>query len=76
MIASFLISGVVGTVIALRLMAIDAMTHGNKFTVRGRIVIGLLCGLGVAFFVLLINGMWWDCIPEGNGSVCKMTWSY
>lgn len=76
MIVSFLISGLIGTLIALRLMAIDAMEHHSNLTVRGRIVFGLLIGLGVALFVLLVNGMWWDCTSYEDGSVCHMTWGY
>lgn len=76
MIASFLISGFIGTLIALRLMALDAMEHGTKLTVRGRIVFGLLIGLGIAVFVVLVNGMWWDCTSYDDGSLCRMTWGY
>lgn len=76
MIVSFVVSGVIGTIIALRLMAIEAQEHGTRLTVRGRIVVGLLCGLGIALFILLVNGMWWDCIPAGNNSVCRMNWGY
>lgn len=76
MIVSFIISAFIGTLIGLRLMAIDAQEHGTKLTVRGRIVVGLLIGLAVALFILLINGMWWDCTSYDDGSVCHMTWGY
>jgi hypothetical protein len=50
MIGSFIISGFVGTLIALRLMAIDAQEQGKKsnLTVRGRLVVGILIGIAIA----------------------------
>jgi hypothetical protein len=76
MIISFIISGFIGTLIALRLMAIDAKEHGTNLTVRGRLTLGLLIGLGIALFVLIVNGMWWDCSVYDDGSKCQMTWGY
>jgi hypothetical protein len=36
----FIISGALGTVLALRLMALDAQETPTKLTVRGRVVVG------------------------------------
>ena len=76
MIGSFIISGFVGTLIALRLMALDAQEHGTKLTVRGRLVVGIAIGLGIALFIVLVNGMWWDCSIYDDGSMCHFTWGY
>ena len=72
MIGSFIVAGLFGTVIALRLMALDAQEHGTKLTVRGRLVLGITIGLAIAFFVVLINGMWWNC----DTNTCSFTWGY
>lgn len=72
----FIIVGVLGTLVALRLMAIDAQERPTKLTVRGRLVVGLIVGLSVATFVFLINGIWWDCDLTDSNSICKVTWGY
>ena len=72
MIGSFIVAGLAGTVIALRLMALDAQEHGTKLTVRGRLVVGILIGLGIALFIVLVNGMWWNC----DTATCSFTWGY
>ena len=72
----FVIVGLLGTLVALRLMAIDAQERPTKLTVRGRLVIGLIIGMSVATFVFLINGIWWDCDLTDSTSICKVTWGY
>jgi hypothetical protein len=76
MIASFIFSGFIGTLIALRLMALDAQDHGTKLTVRGRLVVGIMIGIAIALFVVIVNGMWWDCTTYDSGSSCRFTWGY
>jgi ABC-type amino acid transport system permease subunit len=74
MVGSFVISGLVGTVIALRLMAIEEKEQSkkSKLTVRGKLVVALSIGLAIATFIVLINGMWWNC----DTSTCSFTWGY
>jgi hypothetical protein len=72
MIGSFIVAGLLGTVIALRLMALDAQEHGTKLTVRGRLALGITIGLVIALFVVLVNGMWWNC----DTATCNFTWGY
>jgi hypothetical protein len=72
----FIIAGMLGTIIALRLMAIDAQEHRSKLTIRGRVVVALIVGLSIASVVFLINGIWWDCDLTQSNSVCKVTWGY
>jgi hypothetical protein len=76
MIGSFIISGFIGTLIALRLMALDAQVTPTKLTVRGRLVVGISIGLVIAVFIVLVNGMWWDCTIHDSGSSCQFTWGY
>jgi hypothetical protein len=76
MIGSFVISGLIGTVIALRLMALDAMEQPSSLTVRGKVVLGLSIGIGVGLFVVLFNGMWWDCDLTQPDSACRLYWGY
>jgi hypothetical protein len=76
MIGSFIISGFLGTLIALRLMALDAQVTPTKLTVRGRLVVGISIGLAIAVFIVLVNGMWWDCTIYDSGSSCQFTWGY
>jgi hypothetical protein len=72
-----IISGLLGTLIALRLMAIDAQETPTKLTVRGRVVVGLLCGIGLALIVILINGMWWNCdLRPDSTTACYMNWHF
>ncbi len=69
------LSALLGTVIALRLMAIEERTTPSTLTTRGKIVVGLLCGIGVAIIVVLINGMWWDCdLRAGSSGQCSVIW--
>lgn len=74
MIGLFVLSGLVGTFLALRLQAIEAQ-EGRKtvLTRRGKIVVSVLIGIGVAIFVVLVNGLWWECAPSG---ICKYDWGY
>ena len=72
----FIIVGTLGTLVALRLMAIDAQERPTKLTVRGRLVVGLIIGSSIATFVFLINGIWWDCDLTDSNSICKVTWGY
>lgn len=72
-----IITGAFGTILALRLMAIDAQEHGTKLTVRGRVVVGLLCGLAIALVVMVMNGVWWDCdLRAGATTPCVVHWSW
>jgi hypothetical protein len=71
-----LVSGLVGTVIALRLMALDNQEVPSTLTVRGRVVVGLLCGIAVAVLVVLTNSFWWDCdLRSGASTPCRLYWS-
>lgn len=73
----FMVSGVLGTILALRLMALDDRTTLPKLTIRGRIVIACLLGLMLALIVVLINGMWWDCDLRPNSATsCRVFWGY
>ena len=72
----FVVVGILGTLVALRLMAIDAQERPTKLTVRGRLVVGLIIGMSIATFVFLINGIWWDCDLTDSTSICKVTWGY
>ena len=74
MVSSFIISGLVGTVIALRLMAIEEKEQRKKsrLTVRGKLVVAFSIGIAIATFIVLINGMWWNC----DTSTCSFTWGY
>ena len=72
----FIVVGMLGTLVALRLMAIDAQERPTKLTVRGRLVVGLIIGMSVATFVFLINGIWWNCDLTDSESICKVTWGY
>ena len=72
----FIVVGILGTLVALRLMAIDAQERPTKLTVRGRLVAGLIIGMSVATFVFLINGVWWNCDLTDSESICKVTWGY
>ena len=70
------LTGIVGTILALRLMALDAQEVPSNLTVRGRVVVGLLCGIAMAIIVTLISGMWWDCdLRAGSTSACRLYWS-
>jgi len=71
------VSGLLGTILALRLMALDERETPSTLTVRGKIVVGLLCGIGVAIIVVLINGMWWDCdLRAGSSGQCLVIWGF
>ena len=72
MIGSFIFSSFVGTCIALRLMAIEAQEKRTPLTVRGRIVVGLIIGIGIGLMVIFINGFWFNC----DSKVCQWTWGY
>jgi hypothetical protein len=74
MIGSFIVSGLVGTVIALRLMAIEDRERQvkSKLTVRGRLVVAISIGIAIALFIVLVNGMWWNC----DTTTCSFTWGY
>lgn len=70
------LSGLLGTIIALRLMAIDEKETPSTLTRRGKIVVGILCGIGVAVVVILINGMWWNCdLNAGSKGQCSLLWT-
>lgn len=66
----------IGTIFALRLMAINAEERGTRLTVRGRIVVGLALGILVGITTLVFGGLWWDCDLTQPGSVCAVGWGY
>lgn len=70
----FVFAGFLGTLLALRLQAIDAQEYKSTLTRRGRIVVALLIGIAIAIFVVLVNGMWWNCNSISNA--CYFTWGY
>ena len=72
----FIVTGFIGTLLALRLMALDAQERPTQLTVRGRVVVGLLVGLLIAAFVVFFNGIWWNCDLTDTSSVCEVTWGY
>jgi hypothetical protein len=73
----FIISGVLGAILALRLMALEAEVKPTRLTVRGRVVVGVITGLLLAIFVVLICGMWWDCdLRAGSTTPCSVGWGY
>ena len=73
----FIVSGVLGTILALRLMALEAEVKPTRLTVRGRIVVGVSVGLLLAIFVVLLCGMWWDCdLRAGSTTPCSIGWGY
>jgi len=76
MVGSFIVSGFIGSVIALRLMAIEAMEQPVNLTVRGKLVVGISIGIGIGLLVVLVNGMWWDCDLTKSNSTCRLIWGY
>ena len=73
----FIISGVLGTILALRLMALEAEIKPTRLTIRGRIVVGIVIGLLIATFIMLVCGMWWDCdLRAGSTTPCSVGWGY
>lgn len=73
----FIISGALGTFLALRLMALEAEVKPTRLTVRGRIVVGLSVGIGMAIVVILLSGMWWNCdLRAGSTTPCVIGWGY
>lgn len=72
----YLVAGFFGTLLALRLMAIEAQERKTILTRRGRVVVGVVCGLTVGAIVVLINGMWWNCDLTDTAQQCSVTWGY
>lgn len=68
----YVFAGFFGTLLALRLMAIEASERETILTRRGRIVVGIVCGVVVGAIVVLLNGVWWDC----GVSTCGFNWRY
>jgi hypothetical protein len=68
----YVVAGFFGTLLALRLMAIDAQESKSNLTRRGRIVTGIAFGLLIGAIVVLINGSWWNC----DATTCSFTWGY
>lgn len=68
----YVVAGFFGTLLALRLMAIDAQQSQSNLTRRGRIVAGIGIGLIIGAIVVIINGSWWNCAD----SACSFTWGY
>lgn len=74
MIGLFVLSGILGTLLALRLQALEIQEgRPTSLTRRGRIVVSVLVGLVVALFVFFICGLWWECDVSG---VCDYRWGY
>lgn len=69
----FCFAGLVGTLLALRLMAIEAQEQRTSLTRRGRVVVAFCVGIGVALFVVAVNGMWWNCDLHNQ---CSFAWGY
>ena len=73
----FIISGALGTVLALRLMALEAQETPTRLTVRGRVVVGVSIGIAMAIVVILLSGMWWDCdLRAGSTTPCVVGWGF
>ena len=72
----FMVSGALGTVLALRLMALEAQETPTRLTVRGRLVVGISIGIAIAIVVILLSGMWWDCDLTQPDSACRLYWGY
>lgn len=68
----YLVGGLFGTLLALRLMAIDARETKSILTRRGRIVVAISIGLVIGLVIVGINGMWWNC----DSAACSVTWGY
>lgn len=68
----YLVAGFFGTLLALRLMAIDAQEKTTILTKRGRIVTGIIIGVIIGIVAVVINGFWWTC----DGDVCRYIWGY
>lgn len=68
----YVIAGFLGTLLALRLMAIDAKESKSNLTRRGRIVVGIAFGLLIGAIVVVINGSWWNC----DAVTCSFDWGY
>jgi len=68
----YIFAGFFGTLLALRLMAIDAQESKSILTRRGRVVVGIAVGLVIGAVVVIINGMWWNC----DSATCSFTWRY
>lgn len=68
----YLVAGFFGTLLALRLMAIDAQESKSILTRRGRIVTGIAIGMVIGAIVVIINGSWWNC----DAATCSFTWGY
>lgn len=68
----FILVGFAGTLLALRLQAIDAQEHRSILTRRGRVVVAIALGIAVGIIVVALNGMWWNC----DSGTCSFTWGY
>lgn len=60
----------IGSLISLRFTWIDRVEGNNNLTRRGRIAFALLIGAGMFIFLVLMNGLWWNC----DEAVCTWTW--
>lgn len=68
----YVVAGFFGTLLALRLMAIEAQEKTTILTKRGRIVVSIVAGVVIGAIVVGINGVWWNC----DSSSCSFTWRY
>lgn len=60
----------IGTMISLRFTWIERVEGNNNLTLRGRIAFALLIGLGIFVFLVLFDGLWWNC----ESDTCSWTW--
>jgi len=74
--AMFMLSGFLGTILALRLMALEAEEYKSTLTKRGKIVISIAIGIAMALLVTFISGMWWDCDLTKQSRPCRIFWGY
>ena len=83
MIFLFVVFGLAGTIMSLRLMAIEEQETGRRFTMnqqpltrRGKIAVSIFWGLFTAVVAIFICGLWWDCDLTNPSSVCRVSWGY
>jgi len=74
MIGLFVLSGFLGTLLALRLQALEIKEgHKSSLTRKGRVVVSILVGIGIALFTFFVCGLWWECNDAGQ---CGYRWGY
>lgn len=70
MIFVFLVGWILGAVLTLRFIK----TEGNPYhlTRAGKIVYASFAGIMVGLFIVLVDGMWWNC----DSGTCQFAWGY